>query len=212
MFLNCSNQSLMSLVFQKFSTESEVLYNKELSGGQRSLVAAVHGITRAGHDLATEQQQQQQLVLVWGSWEVTSRALLSPEWQEHLHYSQWVPRTVPEFMQRDHSEWGLTAPESQPHDEGAGALSHVSSLIASGGWGLQTEFHHVDANLVNHASIIKPQQKRQAPKLRRIPGWWYTWVCQEVNVSRGHRTFEAVTFQTCLSLSLHLASLDLSPL
>ena len=40
------------------------LYNKELSGGQRSLVAAVHGITRAGHDLATEQQQQQQLVLV----------------------------------------------------------------------------------------------------------------------------------------------------
>ena len=41
--------------------------------------AAVHGITRAGCDLATEQQQQQQLVFVRGSWEVTSRALLSPE-------------------------------------------------------------------------------------------------------------------------------------
>ena len=39
MFLNCSNQSLMSLVFQNFSTESELLYNRELSGGQRSLVA-----------------------------------------------------------------------------------------------------------------------------------------------------------------------------
>ena len=28
----------MSLVFQNFSTESGVLYNKEFSGGQRSLV------------------------------------------------------------------------------------------------------------------------------------------------------------------------------
>ena len=126
--------------------------------------AAVHGITRVGHDLATEQQQQQQLVFVRGSWEVTSRAL-SPEWHEQLHYSVSAADGAWVYAKRS---FGMGADRTRKSTTwlGAGALSHVSSLIASGGWGLQTEFHHVDGNLVNHTSIIKPQQKLWTLTLR----------------------------------------------
>ena len=63
---------------------------------------------------------------------------------------------------------------------GRGFEPRESSLTAFGGWRLQIEFPHMDGNLVNHTSIIKPQQKRPALKLRRTP-----WLVIHTSVPRG---------------------------
>lgn len=116
------------------------------------------------------------LVFVQGSWEVPSKSLEFPNWQGCLGYSPWAPGAIPEFMLRDHSKWGLIAPERatmcfQPCDV---------SLTSGERRGLETEFNPVDSDSASRAHIMKPQWKLQTLQLR-----WTPWLLIHINVPGG---------------------------